>query len=219
MTKKLEKYYRNRAKEYDLVYQKPERQTDLKQLHNYLKKALKDKVVFEIACGTGYWTETIAKVSTNVLATDIAEEVLSIAKTKNYEQKNVRFEKMDFWQLEDAQGHFDCVFGGFIWSHILKKDLSHFLTILSNQLVENGKLIFIDNKYIEGSSTPISRMDEERNTYQIRKLQTGAEYEVLKNFPNEEEVVQLIKDFGFEMEWLELEYFWILRMRKLQENC
>ncbi len=104
--------------------------------------------------------------------------------------------------------------GGFIWSHILKTDIPQFLKKLQNQLTTNGELIFIDNKYVEGSSTPISRTDEDGNTYQIRRLQNGDTYEVLKNFPSKEEVDRLIKDLPLEMTWTELEYYWVMELKK-----
>ena len=214
MVENLESYYKKRAKEYDKVYDKPERQHDLKQLHNYLKTAFADKRVLEIACGTGYWTKTITETCTSILATDINEAVLEIARTRDYPKTPVDFQAIDFWQLKTALKPYDVVFGGFIWSHVLRGDLLRFLNILQNQLKADGELVFIDNKYVEGSSTPISRKDEMGNTYQIRHLQNGAEYEVLKNFPKRVEIENLIQDFGFEMGWIELEYFWVLRLKK-----
>ena len=210
----LKTYYQKRATEYELVYQKPERQADLKALHQYLKKAFKNKKILEIACGTGYWTKMIAETCAFIVAMDINEEVLNIAKAKVYNSRTVDFRQLDFWQLKYADNPLDSVFGGFIWSHILKKEIPQLLSILFKQIHPKGELIFIDNKYVDGSSTPISRTDEESNTYQIRKLQTGEEYEVLKNFSNEKEIDNLIKNFGVEVEWKELEYFWILKLKK-----
>ena len=215
MAKNLKNYYQKRAKEYDQVYQKPERQNDLQQLQDYLKTTFANKKILEIACGTGYWTKTIAETCTAILATDVNTAVLAIAKTKNYNRGLVEFKELDFWQLKEPMTSYDAVFGGFIWSHILKKELPRFLTILQNQLNANGELIFIDNKYITGSNTPISRTDADGNTYQIRKLQNGAEYEVLKNFPTKAEIEDLIKGVGFEMKWMELEYYWVLRLGKM----
>lgn len=210
----LKTYYQKRAKEYDKVYQKLERQSDLKALHQYLKKAFKNKKVLEIACGTGYWTKTIAESCTSILATDINVEVLEIARNKNYRKTPVEFKELDLWSLQNIDNQFDSVFGGFIWSHILKKDLPRFLKILTHQITQNGELVFIDNKYVQGSSTPISRTDEEGNTFQTRQLQNGEEYEVLKNFPTRTEIENLVQGFGLEMEWLELDYFWISRIKQ-----
>lgn len=53
-------YYKDRAKEYEKKYSKPERQEDLKSIATILQEIFADKQVLEIACGTGYWTEKIA---------------------------------------------------------------------------------------------------------------------------------------------------------------
>ncbi len=206
----MKEYYQKRAKEYDQIYQKPERQADLKQLHDYLKTIFENKTVLEIACGTGYWTQIIAQSCTSIVATDINSAVLDIAENRDYVAK-VNFEELDIWQLKPPIESYDSVFGGFIWSHILKKELPRFLKILIQQIHSKGELIFVDNKYVEGSNTPIARTDNDGNTYQIRKLKNGDEYEVLKNFPTKTEVAKLIAPFELEIEWVELEYFWVLK--------
>jgi demethylmenaquinone methyltransferase/2-methoxy-6-polyprenyl-1,4-benzoquinol methylase len=44
----------------------------------------------------------------------------------------------------------------------------------------------------------------------LRKLENGNPYEVLKNFPNEKEVIEFIGDSAAEFSWTELQYYWIL---------
>ena len=56
MNTDLVTYYARRAEEYDLVYDKPERQADIGYLIAYLQRAFEGRTVNEIACGTGYWT-------------------------------------------------------------------------------------------------------------------------------------------------------------------
>ena len=77
-------YYAKRANEYERIYQKPERQSDLAALNRLLTEIISGHEVLEIACGTGYWTQVISRAATSVTATDINEEVLQIARTKNY---------------------------------------------------------------------------------------------------------------------------------------
>lgn len=214
MSELLKTYYQKRANEYELVYDKPERQADLKQLHEYLKTTFANQTVREVACGTGYWTKTIAQTCKFIHATDINTEVLEIAKTKNYENKNVRFEQKDLWDFEGTVDNMDSLFGGFIWSHILKEELPRFLSMVKNLINDKGQLLFIDNKYVEGSSTAISRTDKNGNTYQWRPLQNGEKYEVLKNFPTKAEIIILIKGLNLEMEWIDLGYYWIFKLNQ-----
>ena len=46
-------YYAKRAREYDKVYEKPERQSDIAELRSMLCDLLKERWVLEVACGTG----------------------------------------------------------------------------------------------------------------------------------------------------------------------
>jgi len=70
-------------------------------------------------------------------------------------------------------------------------------------------VIFIDNLHTKNSSTPISKIDNEGNTYQIRTLEDGRKYEVIKNFPKKNEFATIlgnnIKNLNVEF----LTYFWI----------
>ena len=47
-------YYSRRAREYERIYHKPERQDDLGALRRLVAERLVDRDVLEIACGTGY---------------------------------------------------------------------------------------------------------------------------------------------------------------------
>ena len=71
-------YYAKRAAEYEAIYQKPERQSDLRELENLLRRDFAGRNVLEIACGTGYWTERVASVADSIVALDINESVLEI---------------------------------------------------------------------------------------------------------------------------------------------
>ena len=55
-------------------------------------------------------------------------------------------------------------------------------------------MVFFDNCYVEGSSTPLSRTDAAGNTYQSRRLDDGSTHEVLKNFPAKKALVEMKRD-------------------------
>ena len=50
----LRAYYARRAREYEAIYQKPERQADLRALEAGLPGVFTGRRVLEIACGTGW---------------------------------------------------------------------------------------------------------------------------------------------------------------------
>ena len=64
-------YYANRAKEYERIYQKPERQDDLGWLRDFVGSTFADTHVFEVACGTGYWTEILARSAASVVVPEL----------------------------------------------------------------------------------------------------------------------------------------------------
>ncbi len=207
--KKLIQYYADRAIEYEKTYQRPERQKDIASIHSILKKLFKGHNVLEIACGTGYWTETIASVANLVTATDINQEVLQIARNKKYTSNNVTFIQDDSLSINKIKGKFSAGFSGFWWSHILKSKLKTFLNIFHSKLQSDALVVFIDNLYTKNSSTPISRIDNEGNTYQIRTLEDGRKYEIVKNFPKKNEFAPILGDNIKNLNVKLLTYFWI----------
>ena len=209
----INKYYSERANEYELIYHKPERQNDLIKLRATVGTAFKDKDVLEIACGTGYWTEVIATSASSITAMDYSAEVIEIAGHKNYNNCNVEFIQDDAFVLSRINKIFDACFQGFWISHVYKNRLEPFFKNLHNKLAAGAYVMIMDNKYVEGSSTPISRKDNEGNTYQQRKLKDGTTYEILKNFPAEEELYSYLKNLSTEFRFTETEYYWVAEYR------
>ena len=75
-------------------------------------------------------------------------------------------------------------------------------------------MVFCDNRYVEGSSTPLSRADPAGNTYQQRQLARGDRYEVLKNFPSAAELNARIGDQGgVDISLQELTFYWCVSYR------
>lgn len=209
MNTDLISYYKERAKEYEKIYSKPERQDDLKTITTILQDSFSGKDIFEICCGTGYWTERIAKTAASVYATDINESVLEIAANKYYINQNVKLGIADIYNYQPPKC-FEGVFGGFIWSHIQVQDLTGFLKIINQFALPGGQVVFVDNNYVEGSNLPITYTDEYGNTFQTRKLQNGTDHLVRKNFPTEEFIREKLKGFAGEISFINLKYYWVL---------
>jgi ubiquinone/menaquinone biosynthesis C-methylase UbiE len=209
MNTDLVSYYKDRAKEYEKIYAKPERQEDLKTATSLLQEIFAEKQVLEIACGTGFWTEKIAKTATSILATDINETVIDVARKKDFSEKQVSFELADIYNFP-IQDKFESLFGGFIWSHILLQDLDKFLSTINSLVSPGATVVFMDNNYVEGSNHIITKMDEFGNSFQTRKLEDQTTHLVLKNFPTEEFLREKLKDISSEIKFFNLQYYWIL---------
>lgn len=206
----LVRYYKVRAKEYDKLYARPDRQENLKEASGILQDIFRNKNVFEIACGTGYWTQQIACTAASILATDINDEMLEVAKTKTYSPASVSFLNRNFYDIANEEKH-DHLFGGFIWSHILLQHAPAFIDTINRQVKPGGTVVFMDNLFAEGSNLPIAETDAEGNTYQLRTLENGATHMVLKNFPTEEFIRNLLSNKTDHVEFYKLRYYWILK--------
>jgi len=208
MNQDLISYYKDRAKEYEKVYLKPERQEDLLKATTVLQNLLFQKTVLEIACGTGYWTEKIAETAASVYATDINESVIDIARSKYYKNK-VAFALADIYNFTPEKKN-ESVFGGFIWSHILLQDLDKFINKVQDFVALDGTIVFMDNNYVEGSNHAITKTDEQGNTYQTRKLENGTSHLVLKNFPTKDFIFQKLSSIATEINFINFTYYWIV---------
>lgn len=209
----METYYARRAAEYEKIYQKPERQADLARLRRDIPALFRGERVLEIACGTAYWTPLIAELAGSVLAVDYNDETLAIARTKEYPKRNVRFRRADAYALPDFEETFSSSFAGFWWSHVPVSKLAAFIRGLHARLQPGARVAFLDNRYVEGSSTAISRTDAEGNTYQCRRLADGSAHEVLKNFPTGPQLRERLAPFGTEVAFQQYEYYWLVTYR------
>jgi demethylmenaquinone methyltransferase/2-methoxy-6-polyprenyl-1,4-benzoquinol methylase len=209
----LQRYCAERANEYDRVYQKPERQGDIARLRETLCGLLKGHRVLEVACGTGYWTEPVGRVAESVLAADINPEVMAIAKQRCRDLPGVRFMAADAYTLAGISGEFTACLAAFWWSHLPKSKIPGFLAVLYSKLPPNALVVFVDNRFVPGSSTPIARTDGEGNRYQVRRLDNGQTYEVLKNFPTENEIREALGDSDSDIRFEALAYYWIVAYR------
>jgi ubiquinone/menaquinone biosynthesis C-methylase UbiE len=200
----LVSYYRRRAGEYEAIYAKPERQADLAVLRKLIPEKLRGRRVLEIACGTGYWTTLIAAQAASITAVDLADEPMKIALRKHYE-KAPTFAACDAYALSASLGSFDAAFAGFWWSHIPRKRIPEFLASLHARLEPGARVVMFDNRYVEGSSTPVAETDADGDTWQLR----GGD-RVLKNFPAPAELRGHLP--GAEV--TELEYYWLAEYRR-----
>jgi len=212
MNSDLVAYYKERAREYEDIYLKPERQEDLRSAATILQDLVKDKTVIEIACGTGYWTEQIAQTAEHVFATDINEAVIDIAKQKDIPAGKASFSVADVYALPEGKTY-DCLFGGFIWSHIPLQELDTFISAVNKIVAPGGTVVFMDNNYVAGSSTAISDSDEYGNTFQARELKDGSKHRVLKNFPSEDFLRDKPGGIAGDISITRLKYYWILSYR------
>ncbi|MEP6667722.1 MAG: methyltransferase domain-containing protein [Chthoniobacter sp.] len=201
-------YYSQRASEYERIYHQPERQADLVRLKDHLRGELSGRRILELACGTGYWTAALADAAESIYAIDASDEVLAIARAKGLDPNTVSFTRGDAFAPPRDSSEFTAGFAGFWWSHIPLDRLTSFLENFHAALLPGARVVFIDNRYVPGSSTPISRTDEAGNTYQQRHLDDGTAHEVLKNFPTTDQLRPILQPYTDSLNIVEFDYFW-----------
>jgi ubiquinone/menaquinone biosynthesis C-methylase UbiE len=203
-------YYAQRAQIYERVYHKPERQADLRAMEVWLGGAFTGRRVLEVACGTGWWTPHGASRAASWLATDLNPETMAVAQAKAMPSQ-VRFATVDAYTFAQIEGQrFDGAFAGFWWSHVPLARLSLWLDTLHARLEPGARVVMLDNRYVQGSNTPISRRDDIGNTYQQRALDDGTVHEVLKNFPTREQAFGVLGPRARDQQWIEHVHYWML---------
>lgn len=206
-------YYAQRAPEYERVYHRPHRQADLRRLEAWLADAMAGRHVLEIATGTGWWIPHGARRAASWLATDLSPQTLAVARSKPL-PPGVELATMDAYALDGLAGrHFDAVFAGFWWSHVPLQRLPAWLEALHALLPAGARLVFIDNAWVEGDSTPIAWHDAAGNGWQRRTLDDGTVHEVLKNFPTREQAFAMLGPRAVAPQWTAYENYWVLDYR------
>jgi len=202
-------YYAARAAEYDDDAQyPPERQADLAHLRAWAPNLLADRRVLDVACGTGAWTERIARTARFVVGVDINIAMLEVARGRRVDR--ARFAVGDAYDLGAQLGTFQAAFVGFWLSHVPRVRIPEFLASLHSRLEPGAKVLMTDNTEAHCRAVPIVETDADGNSFQVRRLADGSSFRVLKNFLGEPELVKAIAPFGENAIFRRLEHFWTL---------
>lgn len=227
----LRRYYAERAPAYDAIYAKPERQADLRAIERWLPGQFSGCRTLELACGTGYWTPWLASAASAVVAVDAAAPTLALAQARcasvpaeatgatapaappALTAVPVEFLLADVWSLPFAVGSFDAAFAGHWFSHVTIARRRDFMAGLCRVLAPGARVVMLDNRYVEGSSTPIAEVDAAGDSWQRRPRPGGQVERVLKNFPTRADLADAIAGCGEALEWTDWTYYWACSFR------
>jgi demethylmenaquinone methyltransferase/2-methoxy-6-polyprenyl-1,4-benzoquinol methylase len=148
--------------------------------------------VLEVACGTGNWTQVLARRARSVLATDVIEDVLTIARAKEYREGVVTFRAMDAYALTLGGELFGGAFAADWWSHVPRSRLGSFVEGLNSCLAPEARVAFVDMLRRDHPDLIPYRHDREGNAICRRTLPDGTTHDVVKNFPDREEVLGVL---------------------------
>lgn len=207
----MDDYYARRAPEYDRIYARPERQADLLAIRAWLGPRFQGRRVLDVACGTGYWLPVIAAHAESVWGIDAAEATLQLARGRAVPSGcRVHFDVGDAYALPKAHPPCNAAFAGFWISHVPGLQLRAFLQGLHAALEPGAVVVFLDNLYVPGSSTPVSAPDENGDTWQWRTLADGSRHRVLKNFPGEAQLREALGTLASKVDYQCWEHYWAL---------
>jgi SAM-dependent methyltransferase len=86
----------------------------VKMLSNHLRPGM---TVLELGCGTGYFTQELARSGADVVAIDVSPELLEIARS-NCSAPNVRYQIENAYALSYPEAVFDSVVGSSVLHHL-----------------------------------------------------------------------------------------------------
>jgi ubiquinone/menaquinone biosynthesis C-methylase UbiE len=198
------RYYAARAQEYDLTagYEDPVAEPLRAQAKVRCQELFRDADVLEVACGTGYWTEVVAQVARSVLATDVCEEMLAIARRRLTALNNVVFEVADAYSLCGVRGGFNAAYAIWWWSHIPKRLLPQFLATLHSRLQPGARVLFVDQ--LPSAYVPKDqRVDASGDTTEVRQVSGGRTFHVVKNLPTRADVMCALSALATDIEYRE----------------
>jgi SAM-dependent methyltransferase len=185
-------YYRRRAGEYDATAY-----GDLAAARARIARLVAEMRpvgnVLEIACGTGLWTEALAKWADTLTAIDAAPEALAIARDR-VRPANVSFEVADVFSW-DPGTRFDVIFFSAWLSHVPASRFGRFWQLLGNLLAANGRVLFIDEHVDErGKEAYVAGRDDVVE----RRLRDGSTFRVIKNFVDPADLEHRLRRLGWD---------------------
>ena len=153
MSHDMVKYYKDRAKEYEQVYEwrDPHRQQEQDRLGDEIKEALKARSVLDIGCGTGYWTQKTSMTAHRITGIDINEAVLEIAGSKTYGCP-AEFKKMNAYDMSFQPNTFTGALATFWLSHVHREDMDGWIEHMHSVLAPGARVFIADNTYIRASA-------------------------------------------------------------------
>jgi len=204
LKRSVAEYYAARAKEYDLTagYCDPVAGKARDVLRAAFRKAMENRSVLEIACGTGYWTEVVSRVASSVLATDISDAMLGLARRRLAGLGNVRFQVADAYSLHGVPCGFTAAFAHWWWSHVPKRLIPHFLATLHGKLAPDARVLLVDQ--LPSAYERVNPgVDADGNTTEERTVSNGRRFRIVKNFPAQEDVLAALAGSAAGIEYRE----------------
>ena len=207
-------YYKARASEYDQWFMRQGRYdhgeehaqrwwAEVAEVQAALDTFEPNGQVLELASGTGWWTEQLARYSDTITAVDASAETIELNRqrvalsTVDYVQENI-FE----WQPPQE---YDVVFFSFWLSHVPPERFEPFWSLVAKAAGPNGRVFFVDSRYNPGATASNNYLNAPDDTTVTRKLNDGRSFDIVKIFYEPDALVAQLARLGWQADvhWTE----------------
>jgi ubiquinone/menaquinone biosynthesis C-methylase UbiE len=202
-------YYRARAPTYDEWWQRggaydrgPEMAAEwhrqLEQVEEALRAFSVRGNVLELAGGTGWWSERLARSADHLTVVDSSPEVVEINRTRTA-GADVDYVVADLFAWA-PKSTYDVVFFSFWLSHVPRQRCAAFWSMVRSCLSPGGRVFLIDNHSDPHVSEKdfkdphVLRYELDRH---VRRLDDGREYGVVKVMYEPDELAAQLTDLGW----------------------
>ncbi len=168
-----------------------------------VQQALKERLssesdlgeLIEFGCGAGFFTKDIAANASHVMATDLSDEMLAIARTQLKNLKNVTVEKSDCEKPDFPDGKFNSVFMANL-VHVIENPLLALQE--SFRILKNGGLLLI----ISYTPYGVKRFEKIKMVFRFMR-KWGKPPSYYRNL-SPDELRSLVESAGFQVEEIQL---------------
>jgi demethylmenaquinone methyltransferase/2-methoxy-6-polyprenyl-1,4-benzoquinol methylase len=195
-------YYRARAPEYDEWWARrgsyalaPDAalrwQSEIATVEKALEEFGAKGDVLELASGTGWWTQRLARSATTLTCVDASPEVLShnCARLTASGLKLPRYLEADLFGWKPDR-RYDVVFFSFWLSHVPSADFASFWAMVQSALKPGGRVFVLD----EPAGGPYPKLETE---FQQRQLNDGRRFTIVKLYYEPGELAGKLADLGW----------------------
>ena len=201
-------YYRARAPEYDEWWQRRgryDRGSDLTeewdrqvaQVAAALDAFDATGDVLEMAGGTGWWTQRLARSAGHLTVLDASTETLDLNRNR-VGRADVEYVVADVFTWQPRRTY-DVVFFSFWLSHVPRSRFPDFWALVRSCLAPEGRVFLIDNR---NDAHPAGDMRDPYVVHHgpdldLRRLHDGSKYQVVEVFYEPDELRSLLGDQGW----------------------
>ena len=154
--------------------------------------------VLELAGGTGWWTEQLARTADQLTVVDASPETLDLNRAR-VGRADVEYVTADIFEWRPERTY-DVVFFSFWLSHVPRRRFSDFWNLVRLSLSPGGRVFLIDNRTdpIPQSAGDDPFVVEYRPDLHVRRVSDGSQYRVVKVMYEPEELQGLLNSEGWD---------------------